>query len=78
MMVGLYHALRILKEKAASRGSSWSASPGLLLCLFEGDVLAQLGAVLFELDLLLDGLPVLARPIDLAGLLVLELDELVL
>jgi len=41
-------------------------------------MLAQFCAVFLELDLLFDFLLVLARPIDLAGLFVLELNELIL
>ena len=51
---------------------------GLFLGLLEDDVLAQLCAVLLELDLALDLLAVLAGKIDLAGLLVSELYELIL
>lgn len=43
----------------------------LFLGLFKNNMLAQFGAVFLELDLLFDFLLVLARPIDLAGLLVL-------
>ncbi len=50
----------------------------LFLGLFEDDVLAQFLAVFLELDLLFNFLLVLARPIDLAGSLVLELYELIL
>ena len=39
---------------------------GLFLGLLENNVFAKLGAVLFELDLALDFLLVLARPIGLA------------
>jgi len=50
----------------------------LLLCLLENNVLPQLGAVLFELNLALDKFLVLASPIGFAGRLVLDLDEFIL
>ena len=47
----------------------------LFLRFFEGDVLAQFSGVFLVLYFALDELLVLARPIDLAGLLILELYE---
>jgi len=41
-------------------------------------MLPELGAVFFELDLFLDGLLILARPIDLAGGFIPQLYEFVL
>jgi hypothetical protein len=60
--------------------SSSEALPFLRLFLgfFEDDVLTEPGRIFLELDLALHLLLVLARPIDLAGLLVSQLDELVL
>ena len=50
----------------------------LLLSLLEADTLAKFLTILLQLDLALDFLLVLACPIDLAGGLVLYLDEFIL
>ena len=60
----------------AKFASSWRIE--LFLGLLECDVLAELRAVFLELDLALDLLAVLARPVGLACLLVLELYQLIL
>ena len=51
------------------------SSLGLFLGLFEDYVFAELGGVFLVLDLALNKLFVLASPIDLTGLFVLELYE---
>jgi hypothetical protein len=50
----------------------------LFLRFLEDNVLSQLFAVLFKLDLARDELAILARPIDLAGRCVFELYQLIL
>lgn len=69
----LYH--RIADKKKPPFGSL-SNLPKLFLRFLEGDVLAEYLAVLLELDFALDLLAILGRHIDLAGLFVLDLDEM--
>ncbi len=49
--------------------------PKLFLRFLEDDMLAEFGGVFLVFDFALDELLVFARPIDLAGLFVLELNE---
>ncbi|MDB5239277.1 MAG: hypothetical protein JWO00_612 [Candidatus Parcubacteria bacterium] len=56
--------------------SAESVPKSLFLGFLESDVFPKLGRILLELDLALDFLSVLARPIGLASLFVLQLYEL--
>lgn len=58
--------------------SGFSYLECLLLRFLEGDVLAELLAELFELDLTLYLTAILSSPVYFAGLLILNLNQLIL